>query len=82
MADAKSEESEEKCAKIFDYASHMFSIVCRSVLSDLEHDVASRSNTTTNKALAQTNPGISIYDIDNSFFFTLSNMRFSSSLKK
>lgn len=59
LADAKSEESEEKCAKIFDYASHMFSIVCQSVFSDLEHDVASRStSTTTSKALTQANPGL------------------------
>ena len=40
--DVKNEESDEKCSKVFDYAGHMFSIVCRMVLSDIESDVAYR----------------------------------------
>ena len=54
LVDSKTEECDEKCAKVFDYAGHMFSIVCRFVLSDDNDDQNYRR---TNPA-AKSYPGL------------------------
>merc|ERR1712156_983255 len=47
-------EYQEQCSKVFDYAGHMFSIVCTFVLSDLEQDLEYRRT----NPLAKSYPGL------------------------
>jgi len=47
-------EYQEQCSRIFDYAGHMFSIVCSFVLSDLEPDLENRRG----NPLAKSYPGL------------------------
>ena len=44
----------EKCSKVFDHAAHMFSLVCKFILSDLEQDLESRRA----NPLAKSYPGL------------------------
>jgi len=53
LVDDKGEEYVDKCSRIFDYAGHMFSLVCRFVLSDLASDVEYRRQ----NPLAKSFPG-------------------------
>ena len=47
------DEYQEQCSRIFDYAGHMFSLVCSFVLSDLEKDLENRRG----NPLAKSYPG-------------------------
>ena len=54
LVDVKHDEGyQEQCSKIFDYAGHMFSLVCSFVLSDLEKDLENRRG----NPLAKSYPG-------------------------
>ena len=54
LVDVKNDnEYQEQCSKVFDYAGHMFSIVCTFVLSDLEQDLEYRRT----NPLAKSYPG-------------------------
>ena len=48
------EDYQEQCSRIFDYAGHMFSMVCQFVLSDLEPDLENRRG----NPLAKSYPGL------------------------
>ena len=54
LVDVKHDEGyQEQCSRIFDYAGHMFSLVCTFVLSDLEKDLENRRG----NPLAKSYPG-------------------------
>ena len=54
LVDVKHDEGyQEQCSRIFDYAGHMFSLVCSFVLSDLEKDLENRRG----NPLAKSYPG-------------------------
>jgi len=55
LVDVKHDDGyQEQCSRIFDYAGHMFSLVCSFVLSDLEKDLENRRG----NPLAKSYPGL------------------------